>query len=282
MRNPRRAFTLIELLVVVAIIAILIAILLPSLSRAKDNAKKTVCASQLKTQGMLVALYATSFSDSVPYFVVNPTSQQPAYPNDQPYEFGNTLLDISQQSANAMNGAESQDSMRKIFWCPNNNIGIASVNQWSGNNVGNAFRTMGYAYFNIRQLPGSETGNWANLGQNLLPGPRVPPLNFLTKWSATNFSATTEFADDLMYAPAPSGPLAPDLSNIVWVAAAGDANYPNTSAGTLMVDHRKTYTGPPAGSNVLCCDGHVEWRAFAPGKMHYQKVNALFWFYPDP
>src|SRR5678815_4782248 len=94
----RRAFTLIELLVVVAIIAVLIAILLPSLGRAKDNARKTVCASQLKTQGMSVAIYASQFSDAVPFFVNNNT----AYPDDEPVGFGNTLLDITQQQANSM------------------------------------------------------------------------------------------------------------------------------------------------------------------------------------
>ena len=44
----RSAFTLIEVLVVVAIIALLVAILLPSLSRARELARETVCKSNLK------------------------------------------------------------------------------------------------------------------------------------------------------------------------------------------------------------------------------------------
>lgn len=46
--STRRAFTLIEILVVVAIVALLVAILLPSLANARELARRTVCATQLK------------------------------------------------------------------------------------------------------------------------------------------------------------------------------------------------------------------------------------------
>ncbi|MCL2647455.1 MAG: prepilin-type N-terminal cleavage/methylation domain-containing protein [Phycisphaerales bacterium] len=53
----RRAFTLIELLVVVAVIALLIALLLPALANAKDYAKLTTCAANLRGIGTGLVVY---------------------------------------------------------------------------------------------------------------------------------------------------------------------------------------------------------------------------------
>ena len=53
-----KAFTLIELLVVVAIIALLISILLPSLARARELSKRTVCSANLRGVGQACKIYA--------------------------------------------------------------------------------------------------------------------------------------------------------------------------------------------------------------------------------
>jgi len=65
-RNHRTAFTLIEVLVVVAIIALLIAILLPSLSRAREIAKMTICQSHMKEFGLAASMYVMDHKEMLP------------------------------------------------------------------------------------------------------------------------------------------------------------------------------------------------------------------------
>ena len=65
-----RAFTLIELLVVVAIIAMLIAILLPSLNKARAQARTTLCATRIGQLAKSLFLYAEDFEERFPFHIV--------------------------------------------------------------------------------------------------------------------------------------------------------------------------------------------------------------------
>ena len=62
----RVAFTLIELLVVIAIIAILAAILFPVFGRARENARRSSCQSNMKQIGLAFAQYTQDYDERLP------------------------------------------------------------------------------------------------------------------------------------------------------------------------------------------------------------------------
>lgn len=64
--SPRNAFTLIELLVVIAIIAILAAILFPVFAQARDKARQTSCASNLKQLALGMIQYNQDYDEAYP------------------------------------------------------------------------------------------------------------------------------------------------------------------------------------------------------------------------
>ncbi|NLO07755.1 MAG: DUF1559 domain-containing protein [candidate division WS1 bacterium] len=69
----RVGFTLIELLVVIAIIAILAAILFPVFGRAREQARKTSCASNLRQLGLAAKMYSQDYDEMLPcdYYAAN-------------------------------------------------------------------------------------------------------------------------------------------------------------------------------------------------------------------
>ena len=69
--SKKKGFTLIELLVVVSIIAILAGMLLPALARAREQARRIECMSNLRQLGVACHMYATDWNESFPDEITN-------------------------------------------------------------------------------------------------------------------------------------------------------------------------------------------------------------------
>ncbi len=108
-KSLRHGFTLIELLVVIAIIAILAAILFPVFARARENARRASCSSNLKQMGLAVMQYTQDYDEKFPTGLQNNWWEQTWYWNVQPY-------------------VKSVD----VFRCPNDPGGVGNNVNWAG------------------------------------------------------------------------------------------------------------------------------------------------------
>ncbi len=70
-RHSKTGFTLIELLVVIAIIAILAAILFPVFARARENARRASCQSNLKQIALGIKQYTQDYDERFPLDATN-------------------------------------------------------------------------------------------------------------------------------------------------------------------------------------------------------------------
>lgn len=65
-RERRLAFTLIELLVVIAVVGVLVALLFPVYAQAREKARQSSCATQMRQMSMAVFLYLQDYDEHFP------------------------------------------------------------------------------------------------------------------------------------------------------------------------------------------------------------------------
>ncbi len=84
-KTKSQGFTLIELLVVIAIIAILAAILFPVFARARENARRSSCTSNLKQIGIAMTQYQQDYDERTLVVDEDPANEYGWFDPLQPY-----------------------------------------------------------------------------------------------------------------------------------------------------------------------------------------------------
>jgi len=138
-KNVRRGFTLIELLVVIAIIAILASILFPVFARARENARRTSCMSNLKQINLGLLQYTQDYDEKYPLYVFGPNGDLTGWAETlQPYLKSKQIFQCPSDSGS------SNSSYR-----PSEDVGFTdyAYNIWVGGYDGGRGHAMGLANF---------------------------------------------------------------------------------------------------------------------------------------
>ncbi len=110
-------FTLVELLVVISIIGLLLSILIPSLTKARNLAKKVVCSSQMKQLGIAHQTYSLDFDD---YLV-------PALQDSGIREYWFNTLGPYFSRNNKGHGFKTNDIGQEMLLCPMDKMGYPKM-----------------------------------------------------------------------------------------------------------------------------------------------------------
>lgn len=173
MTRLHRAFTLIELLVVIGIIAVLLAILLPALEKAREHAHVAKCATNLRSLGAGLALYANENHGNYARTVYQPGLPPTAGTNaSAPNPFAAGGPAPNDVSAAIFLLVRTQRFPTVMFTCPYND-----VNDWqpdpaqdppSRSNFTDYRHNLGYSYLNPYPIAPVQAAGY-------LPGQRLDP-----------------------------------------------------------------------------------------------------------
>jgi prepilin-type N-terminal cleavage/methylation domain-containing protein len=269
-------FTLVELLVVISIIALLIALLLPAISRAKEVARRVVCASNLHQSGLGMYLYANDSKLWLPpsdWRSCNLFNAVPAAYAVGGFQIVNgTMLETSYGLSRAILSCPSGVYKAKYYA----DSSYLTINYLYNGGVGNWINTGGdYTLWNQvgldvwryePLLSGTFYLHWHSGYHNSPPTARpLPKIDMTDKPSDT--ALMTDFfrkADDAQY---PEGIFAP-YANLDGVL------HPFVRASHPLASN------PAAGegSNVLYADMSAHWKYSDELTYRYQHYyNAMYW-----
>ena len=251
--TDKSAFTLIELLVVIAIIAILAAILFPVFARARENARRSSCQSNLKQISLGMLQYMDDFDGTItPWRYDDPSKNVPRH----------TWVRL-------LNPYMKEYT---VFHCPSDSRDPYGI--WGGSNsafFGN-YQSFGSYGLNVNYLNPSVYNSATGCG----------PITQVKQSEIANSSETVMVADSKVLGNDTDGysassyiiespAIATDDIRCGYFAGGGwgtGSSADNPARGGLPADSGSTGFFSPRhleGGNVAFMDGHVKW--FTPGRL---------------
>ncbi len=159
----RKAFTLVELLVVITIIGILISLLLPAVQSARESARRTQCANNIKQLGLALNAYHAAMGK---------------FPPSSVWRNSSGALDVTQVSN---------------YSCAYENWVILILPQLDQQNLRQAFGTVTSPYTGLAKIS-SSTASQAAVGTNLAvmlcPSDTYNRTQFIASTSPTNLASS--------------------------------------------------------------------------------------------
>ena len=132
-RNVREGrgagFTLVELLVVIGIIALLISILLPALNKAREQAKRTACLSNLRSLAQLAHVYAAENRGRWPLSAMSVTYQR----SNPQYITNEMNMGFRFSSVLGPDGQPNGQEPARLWRCPSQEL--AKMKRWGPDGV---------------------------------------------------------------------------------------------------------------------------------------------------
>ena len=243
--KTKSGFTLIELLVVIAIIAILASILFPVFARARENARRSSCQSNLKQIGLGTIQYVQDYDETRPWAVSNAATL------NENREWMDLIFPYVKST--------------EIFFCPSdpNKDRNTSNNKWNGpvGTAGNRFVSYVANAYYINNDGGVAIAPWSvyatlyfGLKDSAIQAPAETVSVFDGKWGHYNGSFSPLTFNYWGYA-APTAPAVGTAPNGVrmWGTPSPLETNSSNSWGDAGPAERHLET-----LNVLYADGHVK------------------------
>lgn len=266
--NPHRGFTLIELLVVIAIIAILAAILFPVFARARENARRSSCASNLKQIGLGLLQYTQDYDERLP--MVDPYDDSPAGGPNLCYTRGpNDVFSDGYWARGGLcqvwaNLVMPYVKSTQIFDCPSRNKTYTTNNPPTayGMNIYLSYKSPG-VYWNA--IPGGGQ-NQSPMKISIVQQSARTVMVTETSWAGTPYVAPGTDAGGYYFPSVPSN-------------AAGDVGKSHTTRPGASAT--TNYSRHFDGCNVLYVDGHVKWTLRKTGFANTGEAGWQDWWLPE-